>query len=72
LGLPGPTAGGPSAQDFARSPLTLGVFGLLAGYYVGYAIGLTRWRMQVMRRKREREAAAQASPPPADGPTPNA
>jgi hypothetical protein len=32
------------AQDFARSPLTLGVFGLLAGYYIAYAIGLIRWR----------------------------
>jgi hypothetical protein len=48
------------AQDFARSPLTLAVFGLLAGYYVGYAIGLVRWRAQVMRRKREREAQAGA------------
>jgi hypothetical protein len=33
-------------EDFARSPLTLGVFGLLAGYYVAYAIGLVRWRAQ--------------------------
>jgi hypothetical protein len=31
-------------QDFGRSPLTLAVFGLLAGYYVGYAAGLVRWR----------------------------
>ena len=31
-------------QEFGRSPLTLAVFGLLAGYYVGYAIGLVRWR----------------------------
>jgi hypothetical protein len=30
--------------DFARSPLTLLVFGTLAGYYVAYAIGLLRWR----------------------------
>jgi hypothetical protein len=35
---------GPRAADFARSPLTLAVFGLLAGYYVAYAIGLLRWR----------------------------
>lgn len=33
-------------QDFARSPLTLSVFGLLAGYYIAYAIGLIRWRLQ--------------------------
>jgi len=35
--------------DFARSPLTLGVFGLLAGYYVAYAIGLVRWRRSELR-----------------------
>ena len=33
-----------SSQDFARSPLTLGIFGLLAGYYIAYAIGLIGWR----------------------------
>jgi len=49
---------GNHAVDFARSPLTLAVFGLLAGYYIGYAIGLVRWRMQVMQAKREREARA--------------
>ncbi len=46
--------------DFARSPLTLSVFGLLAGYYISYAIGLARWRMQVLRAKRLREAAEAA------------
>lgn len=30
--------------DFGRSPLTLAIFGLLAGYYVGYAFGLLRWK----------------------------
>ncbi len=35
------------ADDFARSPLTLAVFGLLAGYYIAYAIGLIRWRQRV-------------------------
>ncbi|HEV8444619.1 MAG TPA: hypothetical protein VGQ27_14130 [Steroidobacteraceae bacterium] len=34
-------------EDFTSSPLTLGIFGLLAGYYVTYAIGLTRWRLGV-------------------------
>ncbi len=29
---------------FARSPLTLLIFGTLAGYYVAYAVGLLRWR----------------------------
>ena len=36
-----------SPDDFAASPLTLGIFGLLAGYYVTYAIGLVRWRRSV-------------------------
>jgi hypothetical protein len=31
-------------QDFASSPLTLLVFGVLAGYYTAYASGLLRWR----------------------------
>lgn len=30
--------------DFGRSPLTLAVFGTLAGYYTSYAIGILRWR----------------------------
>jgi Protein of unknown function (DUF1453) len=40
-------SGAPSAADlshFARSPATLAIFGVLAGYYVAYAIGLLRWR----------------------------
>jgi hypothetical protein len=48
-----------SGADFARSPATLGVFGLLAGYYVAYAAGLVRWRFGVLRAKREREAREQ-------------
>ncbi len=50
-------------NDFARSPLTLTVFGLLAGYYVAYAIGLVRWRFRVLRAKRECEAAPIAETP---------
>jgi hypothetical protein len=45
-----------SATEFARSPLTLAVFGLLAGYYIGYAIGLMRWRARVFHAKKAREA----------------
>jgi hypothetical protein len=41
----------PAISDFARSPLTLAVFGLLAGYYVAYAVGLIRWRSRVMSEK---------------------
>lgn len=50
--------GSRDAADFVRSPLTLLVFGLLAGYYIAYAIGLARWRWRVLRAKRLREAAA--------------
>jgi hypothetical protein len=33
-----------AAREFGNSPLTLLVFGMLAGYYASYAIGLLRWR----------------------------
>jgi cytochrome b561 len=36
-----------AGPDFARSSLTLAIFGLLAGYYVAYAVGLVRWRHSV-------------------------
>jgi prolipoprotein diacylglyceryltransferase len=39
----------PNPSDFASSPLTLSIFGLLAGYYVTYAIGLLRYRSGVER-----------------------
>ncbi len=51
---PGP---GSSPEEFASSPLTLAVFGVLAGYYVSYAIGLVRWRARVLRAQRLREAS---------------
>jgi cytochrome b561 len=35
--------------DFVRSPLTLAVFGTLAGYYAAYAVGLIRWRRSAAR-----------------------
>jgi hypothetical protein len=50
--------GSNGTNDFARSPLTLGVFGLLAGYYIAYAIGLLRWRARVLAAKRRRESEA--------------
>ena len=34
-------------QDFARSPLTLLIFGTTAGYYAWYALGLIRWQRSV-------------------------
>ena len=54
-------APGGTAPDFARSPVTLAIFGLLAGYYIAYAIGLVRWRAGVMKAKRERELASATS-----------
>ena len=42
------------ASEFAQIPLTLFVFGLLAGYYISYAVGLALWRARVLRAKRLR------------------
>jgi hypothetical protein len=39
----------PNPGDFASSPLTLSIFGLLAGYYVTYAVGLIRYKLGVER-----------------------
>lgn len=52
------TTASPGTSDFVRSPLTLAVFGLLAGYYIAYAVGLVRWRNRVLRAKRMRESKA--------------
>jgi hypothetical protein len=43
--LDGPPPAGMS--DITQSPLTLAIFGTLAGYYVTYALGLLRWRRRV-------------------------
>ena len=37
----------PRAPSMAANPLTLAIFGTLAGYYVAYAAGLLRWRARV-------------------------
>ena len=50
---------GRSGAEFARSPLTLFVFGLLAGYYISYAVGLAAWRAGVLAAKRRRIEAEQ-------------
>jgi cytochrome b561 len=39
----------PGMQDFARNPLTLVIIGMVASYYITYAIGLLRWRARTMR-----------------------
>jgi hypothetical protein len=56
LVLFGPQVSPAAPDDFAYSPWTLSIFGLLAGYYIGYAAGLVRWRIGVLRGKRNREA----------------
>jgi hypothetical protein len=38
-----------SPHELVRSPLTLAIFGTLAGYYVTYAIGLLRWAGRVQQ-----------------------
>jgi hypothetical protein len=40
----------PNPNDFASSPLTLSIFGLLAGYYMTYAVGLIRYRLATERQ----------------------
>jgi hypothetical protein len=42
------TPGAGQPPDFARSPLTLAIFGMVASYYTAYAIGLLRWRARTM------------------------
>jgi TRAP-type C4-dicarboxylate transport system permease large subunit len=37
----------PQSMHLGNSPLTMAIFGTLAGYYVTYAVGLLRWRAQV-------------------------
>jgi len=37
----------PQSAQLGSSPLTLAIFGTLAGYYVTYAIGLLRWRARL-------------------------
>jgi hypothetical protein len=48
----------PRPPSFARSPFTLAVFGVLAGYYIAYSIHLVLWRKGVLRAERERQELA--------------
>ncbi|PRC91264.1 hypothetical protein [Solimicrobium silvestre] len=48
-GLPGSATAVP--QNTLPTPLTLALFGMLAGYYVTYAIGLILWRRNAERNK---------------------
>jgi hypothetical protein len=47
ISLAGGAPASPYGPGFVSSPVTLLIFGTLAGYYVSYAIGLLRWRRQV-------------------------
>ena len=37
----------PQSMQIGSNPLTMAIFGTLAGYYVTYAVGLLRWRARV-------------------------
>ncbi len=50
---------GDPAATMMQSPLTLAIFGTLAGYYVAYAIGLLRWKARAGA-----QAGAAATHPP--------
>jgi len=41
---PAPAPGQDPSLNYATTPMTLLIFGILAGYYVTYAIGLLRWK----------------------------
>jgi hypothetical protein len=56
------------APDFARSAVTLLVFGVLAGYYVSYAAGLVRWALKTPASADPPGAPAPPAPP---GPPPD-
>ncbi len=52
----------PTTASMLASPLTLAIFGTLAGYYVAYAVGLLRWRRRV--RRNGPDGSQTLSPPP--------
>jgi hypothetical protein len=52
-GAPAGAGAGPAAAAVAANPITLAIFGMLAGYYVAYAIGL----LQRHRRAESDQAA---------------
>lgn len=53
-----PPSQGAGLHAFIASPLTMAVFGLMAGHATGYAVALFLWRRRVLAARREREAAA--------------
>ena len=47
---------GHNMDHFGQNPLTLIVFGLLAGYNITYTIGLLRWRSRTLRASQQRDS----------------
>jgi hypothetical protein len=45
------TLGPQQTPSFGSSPLTMGIMGVVAGYYLVYASGLLRWRLAQARDK---------------------
>jgi hypothetical protein len=45
------TLGPQQVPSFGSSPLTMGIMGVVAGYYLVYASGLLRWRLAARRDK---------------------
>jgi hypothetical protein len=54
-------AQGATHAGFVRSPLTLVIFGMVAGYYVAYAVGLVRWRRAVLNEASRRRSAGEGN-----------
>jgi hypothetical protein len=50
----GPPAPG-QHDSFTTSPATLALIGILAGYFMGYAVGLLRWRFALLRQQQARD-----------------
>ena len=42
----------PGLHGFVASPLTMGVFGLMAGHTMGYSLALFNWRQRVLAAKK--------------------
>ena len=56
--------GAAAAAGYGRSPLTLLVFGMLAGYYATYAAGLLRWKSRSTGSVPAPAPAAEGTDPP--------
>ncbi len=55
-----------ATQNFGRSPWTTLIFGMMAGYYTWYAIGLLRWRASAPLTSAPSVPAQPVSPGPSE------